>query len=221
MIHGIIFDFDGLILDTEAPVYQSWVEFFTHHGAELPFDVWAPIIGKSSLEHFDPFQLLEDTIGQSLDRETLLQHRFERELELCNAQAILPGVVDKLNRAKDMGLKLGVASSSNRDWVVGHLSRLGLLHYFDAIHTSNDVERTKPDPALFNLTLRSLGLLPEEAIVFEDSPNGITAAKNAGIFVVAVPNELTRLLSLEHADLILNSLEDLTLEEIILRVNHS
>ena len=220
MIRGLIFDFDGLILDTEGPVYQSWVELFQDHGAELQFDVWASIIGTSNIEHFDPFKLLEETIGQSLDRESLASLRYERELELCHAQPILPGVLDTIKRAKGMALNLGIASSSSRDWVVGHLSRLGLAHNFDVVHTSDDVERTKPDPSLYLLTLTSLGLQPGEAIVFEDSPNGVTAAKSAGIFVVAVPNDLTRRLSLAHADLELRSLADLSLDEIIARTNH-
>jgi len=221
MIRGLIFDFDGLILDTEGPVYQSWVELFQDHGAELQFDVWASIIGTSNIEHFNPFNLLEENTGQSLDRETLAPLRLERELELCHAQPIRPGVVDTIMRAKGMDLKMGIASSSNRDWVVGHLSRLGLVHNFDVVHTSDDVERTKPDPSLYLLALASLGLQPGEAIVFEDSPNGVTAAKSAGIFVVAVPNDLTRKLSLDHADLKLHSLADLSLDEIIARTNHA
>lgn len=221
MIRGLIFDFDGLILDTEGPIYQSWLELFQDHGAELRFDVWASIIGTSNIEHFDPFQLLEETVGQSLDHETLAPLRYTRELELCHAQPILPGVIGKIERAKKLGLKLGVASSSNRDWVAGHLSRLGLACYFDVVHTSDDVKRTKPDPSLFLLTLASLDLQPGEAIVFEDSPNGVTAAKRAGIFAVAVPNDLTRRLSLEHADLKLHSLAELSLDEIIAKTNHT
>lgn len=220
MIRGVIFDFDGLILDTEGPIYQSWVELFQEHGAELPFDVWASIIGTSSQEHFDPFALLEEKTGKPLDRARMAPGRLSRELALCNAQPILPGVVEKIQSAKQRGLKLGIASSSNREWVVGHLDRLNLRQYFGVIHTSDDVERTKPAPALFNLALTSLDLQPEEAIVFEDSPNGVAAAKAAGIFVVAVPNALTRQLPLEHADLLLNSLEDAALDDIIAMANH-
>ncbi len=221
MIRGLIFDFDGLILETESPVYQSWVELFQEFGAELPFEVWATIIGTSNTEHFDPFGLLEKNINRKLDRATLASRRTAREIELANAQPILPGVVEALNQAREMGLKLGIASSSDRKWVMGHLIRLGLADYFEVVHTSDDVKRTKPDPALFLLTLNSLNLQPEEVIVFEDSPNGVTAAKTAGTYVVAVPNQLTRQLSLDHADLILDSLGDLSLGEIIAMVNHS
>jgi HAD superfamily hydrolase (TIGR01509 family) len=215
MIRGLIFDFDGLILDTEGPVYQSWVELYREFGEILPFDLWASIIGTSDYEHFDPFDMLEKKTGRSLDRPALRQRRYNRELEMTNSQPILPGVSEKLAEAKDMGLKLGVASSSSHNWVGGHLERLGLIQFFEVIHTSDDVERTKPDPTLFRLALSSLGLQSQEAIVFEDSPNGVTAAKTAGIFTVAVPNPLTRSLSLDHADLRLVSLDDLSLAEII------
>jgi len=219
MIRGLIFDFDGLILETEGPVYQSWVELFQEFGAELPFEIWATIIGTSDLEHFDPFNLLEEKIGRKLDRKTLGTHRRARQIKLAHAQPILPGVMDKLETAKKVGLKLGIASSSDSKWVKGHLSRLGLIEYFEVIHTSDDVTHTKPDPELYLLALKSLNLKPEDAIVFEDSPNGVSAAHQAGIFTVVVPNPLTRQLQLEHADLCLDSLDDLSLAEIIQKAN--
>lgn len=217
MIRGLIFDFDGLILETEGPVYQSWVEFYQEFGAELPMEIWSGVIGTSNTEHLDIFSLLEDTIGRKLDRAVLAPRRAAREMEICLAQPTLPGVVEKINTAQEMGLRLGIASSSNRDWVVGHLTRLGLVDYFEVVHTSEDVERTKPDPALYRLALKSLALNPAEAIVFEDSPNGVTAAKATGIFTVAVPNGMTRQLNLDHADLILDSLAELSLAEIVKR----
>ncbi len=215
MIRGIIFDFDGLIVDTEWSVYQSWVELFELHGVRLPFDQWAKIIGTSSLEHFNPFDVLERQVGQTLDRQKLQQKRRRRELEMVAAQPILPGVEDILSSAKTNNLKLGLASSSNREWVAGNLARLGLLGYFDIIHTSDDVTYTKPDPALYLLTLQSLGLSPREAVVLEDSPNGVSAAKDAGIFTVAVPNLLTANLNLDRADLILTSLAEMSLGDLI------
>lgn len=219
MIRGVIFDFDGLILETEGPIYQSWMELYEQFGEELPFEGWAKIIGTSALEHFDPFALLEEKLGRKLDREVLTPHRRERELELVYSQPILPGVVEMIAAAKEGGLKLGIASSSDRKWVVGHLTRLGLAHHFKVIHTSDDVEHTKPDPELYNLALKSLGLKPHQAIVFEDSPNGVTAAQRAGIFTVVVPNPLTGRLKLDHADLRLNSLADLTLDQIIAKAS--
>ena len=215
MIRGLIFDFDGLILETEGPIYQSWVELFQEFGAVLPMDLWGTIIGTSNLEHLDIFGLLEKQIGCQLDRKSLASRRASREMEIVLQHPILPGVTDIIQAAENLNLGMGIASSSDRDWVVGHLARLGLDGHFEVIHTSEDVERTKPDPALYHLALTSLGLAPEEAIVFEDSPNGVTAAKAAGIYAVAVPNEMTRELNLDHADLQLNTLADISLGEII------
>jgi len=220
MIRGLIFDFDGLILDTEMPVYTSWVELFQSYGEVLPFDDWAKIIGTSDIEHFDPFNVLEEKSGFKLDRDVLAPKRHEREMVLCLKEPILPGVVEIIKGAHKRGLKLGIASSSSREWVAGHLTRLGLIDYFPVIHTSDDVEKTKPDPALYTLALESLGLNPEEAVVFEDSPNGVTSAKALGIFVVAVPNTLTRNLKLDHADLILESLAGVNLEDVLVQVGN-
>ena len=218
MIRALIFDFDGLILDTEMPVYTSWVELFQAYGEVLPFEDWAKIIGTSDIEHFDPFSMLEEKTGKKLDREVLGPKRYDREMSLCLDEPILPGVVEIVQGAHQLGLKLGIASSSSREWVVGHLTRLGLIDYFPVIHTSDDVEKTKPDPTLFKLALESLGLEAEEAVVFEDSPNGITAAKALGIYVVAVPNTLTRNLELDHADMRLESLVGVKLEDILVQV---
>lgn len=217
MIRGLIFDFDGLILETEGPIYQSWVELYQAHGVDLPMEFWGTIIGTSSHEHLDIFGLLEEKVGRKLDRERLIPERASREMEIVLQEPLLPGVIDLIKSAQNRDLKLGIASSSNRDWVVGHLTRLDLTDYFEVVHTSEDVERTKPDPALYLLALKTLGLEAQEAIVFEDSPNGVTAAKAAGIYTVAVPNVMTRQLNLDHADLKLDTLTELPLDEIILK----
>ena len=217
MIRGLIFDFDGLILETEGPIYQSWVELYQAHGVDLPMEFWGTIIGTSSHEHLDIFGLLEEKVGRKLDRERLIPERASREMEIVLQEPLLPGVIDLIKSAQNRDLKLGIASSSNRDWVVGHLTRLNLSDYFEFVHTSEDVERTKPDPALYLLALKTLGLEAQEAIVFEDSPNGVTAAKAAGIYTVAVPNVMTRQLNLDHADLKLDTLTELPLDEIILK----
>ena len=215
MIRGIIFDFDGLIVDTEWSVYQSWVELFDTFGAKLPLDQWTAIIGTSAHEHFDPFAVLEQQVGTLENRENLQQKRRDRELALVRSQPILPGVENYIREARSLDLKLGIASSSDRQWVTGNLARLGLLKYFDVVHTSDDVERTKPDPALYQLALHSLELQPNETFVLEDSPNGITAAKRAGMYAVAIPNPLTARLNLEHADLLLGSMAEMPLADLI------
>lgn len=218
MIRAIVFDFDGLILDTELPEFQSWQEIYQAHGCTLPLAVWATCIGTT--EAFDPYAYLEEQLGRAIDREAVQLRQRQQCDALIAAQAVLPGVHDYIADARRLDLQLGVASSSSRAWVHGHLTRLELHQHFVCIACRDDVPRTKPDPALYQAALAALGVRPEEAIALEDSPNGILAAKRAGLFCVAVPNVLTRQLPLDHADLQIPSLAALPLSEL-LRTIHS
>lgn len=213
-IKGLVFDFDGLIIDTEEPIYQSWQELYQSYGFNLPIQKWLTIVGSADVL-FDPAIDLDQLLGYRLDWETLEPVRQQRERELIDQQPLLPGVAETLRAAKTAGLQVGLASSSTCAWVTGHLTRLGLMGYFDCILASDDVQRTKPDPELFVRALSCLGLEPGEAVVFEDSPNGILAARRAGIFTVAVPGALTRHLPLDQADLRLDSLADLPLDQLL------
>lgn len=213
MIRGLIFDFDGLILDTELPDFESWQEMFVEHGASLPLAAWTPLIGTASA--FDLYDYLEQQAGRTIDRADVQERRRQRYHERVIAQVILPGVEVCIRDAKARGLKVGLASASSPDWVLGHLARLGLHVHFDTVKTSADVARVKPDPALYRAALDALGLDAAEAIALEDSPNGIAAAVAAGIFCVAIPNAMTRDLDLSAANLRLTSLADLPLAELL------
>src|ERR1700674_197308 len=124
MIRAIIFDFDGLILDTEAPVYRSWLEVYEAHGEALPFERWVKIVGSTTAE-FHPQEHLEERLGRPLSQE-VIDRRIGRRTELILAQQLLPGIVQHIDAARSLGLQLGVDSSSTRDWVSGHLGRLGI-----------------------------------------------------------------------------------------------
>lgn len=217
---ALIFDFDGLILDTEMPDYHSWQLVYQSYGVELPFDLWASIVGGSAESDFDPNQHLESLIDEPIDREQVWITRRKDYLDHLEQQPILPGIEDYLRDAKLLDLKLAVASSSPENWVTGHLTRLGLLELFGQVVTADDVEHTKPNPALFLLAAERLGVTPDEAIVFEDSRNGVLAGKRAGMFVTAVPNPLTAQMDLSEADLRLGSLADMSLEELLEKARH-
>jgi HAD superfamily hydrolase (TIGR01509 family) len=215
----IVFDFDGLILDTEVPVYDAWQELYGEHGHLLEFEKWAQCIGTA--DTFDPCTDLAERVGRTLDPAALRDRHRTRTDVLIAAQDVLPGVVERLDEARTMGLTLAVASSSSRGWVEGHLHRLGLLDRFHAVRCAGDVPRVKPDPALYRAVLEATGVRAADAVAFEDSPNGILAAKRAGLACVAVPNALTARLDLGAADLRLGSLADVPLAALFPRLQRS
>jgi HAD superfamily hydrolase (TIGR01509 family) len=221
VIKALIFDFDGLILETEFCDYEAWRQTLGACGADFPQSLYAKAIGSSFADQgVDPYAILEKHLGQPVDRAAIKAEHYALMCTLVDAQPIQPGVEAIIEDAKRMGLKLAVASSSPRRWIDQHLGRLGMLGRFDVIKTADDVERVKPNPALFLAALDALQIGSHEAIVFEDSPNGVTAARRAGIFTVAVPTDMTASLDLSHADLRVNSLAEMSLGEIIERTNN-
>src|SRR2546430_14207976 len=168
-LKAIVFDFDGLILDTEEPIYRSWLEVYAAHGQELPFDRWIQIVGSSNAA-FDPRANLEERLGRALTQD-VLDERVRRRSELVLAQAVLPGVAELAAAARGIGLKTGVASSSSQSWVRDHLERLGVLGLFECIRCRDDVKQGKPAPDLFLAALECLGIAPREAGAVGHSPN--------------------------------------------------
>lgn len=213
-IKGLIFDFDGLILDTELPEFQAWQEIYQTYGMDFPLSEWSKALG-ASYAAFDPCDYLEELTGAQIDHMGIHALHKTRSLSLIYNQSILPGVVEMLNAARYQGMKLGLASSSDHDWIYSHLERLDLMAYFDAICTGDQVRRIKPHPDLYECALEKLRLEPGEAVAFEDSPNGITAAKAAGLYCIAVPNALTGQLNVNHADLVVESMAELPLELLL------
>ncbi len=216
MINALIFDFDGLILDTEEPIYRSWAEVYAANGVALPFEQWVKTVGSNN-QAFHPQRHLEERLGRPLTQEEI-DRRIARRVELVLAEPLLPGVADLARAAKAKGMKVGVASSSSRDWVRGHLERLGILDLFDCLCSRDDVVNVKPEPDLYVAALECLGVGAGEAVAIEDSPNGITSATRAGLRTVAVPNPITAGLDLSEADLQLRSLADVTLPELLNRL---
>lgn len=217
MVKSLIFDFDGVIIDTESTEFQTWQEVYREHGCELRLDVWVDCVGRPR-DYFDPYAYLEKLSGTTLDRDYISKKRRARTHELNQARKILPGVENYIAHAKRSGLGLGVASSSDRNWVQGHLERLGLMRFFDVLICAEDTWLHKPEPAPYLAVVDRLQCHPYEALAFEDSPNGIMSAKTAGLFCVAVPNPVTRSLDMDMADILIDSLETLSLEQLIIEV---
>ena len=216
---AVLFDFDGTILDTETPEFEEWREAFRARGHDLTLEVWQHSVG--TVGAYDPCAHLADLTGVPLDHEALRQQVYARHQTRCEAQPLLPGVVDRVREARAVGLKTAVASSSLSEWVEGWLARHRIRDLFDAVCTRDQVAQVKPAPDLFLLAAARLGVAPEECLAFEDSPNGIRAARAAGMRCVAIPNPLTRHLPLGEADLVVESLADHSLDEILRRVRPS
>ena len=219
-IKALIFDFDGLILDTESPDVHAWESIYAEYGFPFPLDAWAQIIGGTGAASFNAATHLQSLLSDPLDLEELQKRQTHLSHSLVAEQSLMPGVQDYLHGAKRLGLKLAIASSSSHAWVDRHARRLGIFDDFDRVICADDVGigRTKPHPDLFLKALDELGVRKDEAIVFEDSPNGVRAAHAAGVFVVAVPNSVTSLLTIENANLTLTSLADLSLSDLLDKV---
>ncbi|MGA7193771.1 MAG: HAD-IA family hydrolase [Anaerolineales bacterium] len=217
MITALIFDFDGLILDTETAEVRTWQNIYAEFGYPFPHDQFIQTVGGYGISNFDAALHLDELTSGSLNADVMrLRFRNESSNEI-ERSPILPGVTDIIADAKRRHMKLAIASSSPHSWVDTHLNRLGLIQQFDKIICGDDVGRgrTKPNPDLFLKALEQLNVKANEAIIFEDSPNGVEAANAAGIAVVLAPNPTTSLLPFKGNYLKLKSLADLPLADMI------
>ena len=217
MITALIFDFDGLILDTETAEIRTWQNIYAEYGYPFPYDEFIQTVGGYGTSNFDAALYLRDLTHGSLNADFLrLRHQADSGDEVLRSP-ILPGVTELIAEAKRRQMKLAVASSSPHSSVDAHLTRLGLFPQFDKIICSDDVApgRTKPKPDLFLKALEQLNVQANEAVVFEDSPHGVAAANAAGIAVVLVPNPTTALLPFKGEYLKLKSLADFSLADML------
>ncbi|WP_017729355.1 HAD family hydrolase [Halalkalibacterium ligniniphilum] len=211
---GIIFDFDGLILDTETPWYDAYKHVYKAHGHELPLPIYAKTIG-TTLDAFHPFRYLEEISGRKLNDHELTKQITQHHASSMEKMDLRPGVRKYLQDAKSEGLKVGLASSSERKWIDRWLSKYQLHSFFDTIWTSDEVMNVKPDPELYEKAQHALGLNKEDVVVFEDSLNGLIAAKRAGLTCVIVPNPVTAHLPFEEHDYQLSSMEEIPLINLL------
>jgi HAD superfamily hydrolase (TIGR01509 family) len=218
---AIIFDFDGLILDTEGCDFAGWESLYREHGFVLPYERYQGTVGAiTGRGSFDPYADFEKHLGGRVDWSILEPRRLEYTMSLIASQPLMPGVEDYLRTAKSLGLRIGLASSSEHDWVETHLKRLHVFPYFETIQCAEDVVETKPAPDLYLAALAALNVSAKHALAFEDSIYGLTAAKRAGMTCVAVPSRRSQNDCFGEADLCLDSLASLGLEELLKRLNH-
>jgi len=211
---ALFFDFDGLILDTETPEVEEWQATFERHGAEFPLDYFLWAVGRGAEQITErPIDLFLKAVPH-LDRQEVETEYNTRRLGRIHAAPPREGVVELIDSALAAGLPLYVVSSSRRVWVEPHLDRLGLRSRFVRTVCADDAPRAKPHPDLYLEALRAASVAPQEVVAFEDSANGVAAARAASIRVVAVPNPVTRHLDLSHADHRFDSFLDFDLATI-------
>ena len=209
---AIVFDFDGLIVDTENPGFISWQEIYQEFGATLRIDDWRHATGY--VGGFDPAIHLEQILGRRFDWSQLMPRREARNWELTLQASVLPGIEPLFRSARERQLRVGVASNSGNGWVEGGLRRLGLREYVDAVVTRDMVINPKPAPDIYLKTVQTLQVEPGHAVALEDSEPGCRAAKQAGLKAVAIPNQFSERQDLTIADLIVKSATELNFDRL-------
>ncbi|TNJ64366.1 HAD family phosphatase [Paenibacillus hemerocallicola] len=218
MTKGIIFDFDGVILDTETIDYKVMCQIYEEYGAVLPLDMWARRVGGHK-NNFDPYEYLISCTQNNLNKNDLKKYK-KAKYEQCMAnERLLPGVLSCLQSAKRMNIPVSIASSSPRKRIVELLGKFNIIDYFAYIVSSEDVVNVKPHPDLYLKAVSLMNLEPFDVIAIEDSPAGARAAKDADIYCIIVPNEMTRRFTFQNVDLQLNSLQEMELPDLLNYVN--
>ena len=204
---AVIFDMDGLLLDTETLWHEAEAELFRRHGDEFTWDDKMAVIG-TSYEHTSVY--FADRLGLPREQGGALVAEMLQLMHGLLRQAVdaRPGAVELVARLTDLdGVALGLASNSPRYLVDDALGTAGLTDAFEVIVTSDDVEHAKPAPDIYRLACERLGVDPADAIALEDSASGVAAAKAAGLTVIAVPQFAET--DVSAADRVIDSLEDL------------
>jgi HAD superfamily hydrolase (TIGR01509 family) len=216
VISALLVDFDGVIVDTEGPTFQSWRDTYAEYGVDLALDDWLPAVGSGSSVSgaFDAVAHLERLIGTTVDREAVIAQRTQRKAELYARAPLLPGVRERLAEARGTGMKTAIVTRNRVDRVQAHCDIVGLDHQWQALVCAND-EPTRDKAELYHQALAVLEVGADQALAFEDSPSGVRAAKRAQVLCAAVPNEITRGATFDEADVVLSSLAEQSLDKIL------
>lgn len=205
---AILFDFDGVLVDTEWAIYQAWRRLFESHGQPLPLDIYTRCIG-SDFDTWSPKLHLEDLTGRDFDWHDLDSRRQAEIMAELTGEGPMPGAVEWLEQLQAAGMACAVVSSSSHHWVDGWLDRLGLARFFRTTVCRGDAPAIKPAPDLYLCAAARLGYKPAECLVIEDSLNGVRAAEAAGMEVWAVPNRVTAALDFSSAARVAGDLGEL------------
>ncbi len=209
---AVVFDFDGLMVDTETPIFEMAQRSLAEMGHDIDVEMWSKVVG---LGDAASFAAMCAAIGAQIDRERYEAIYRGQDRAWYDAVPASPGVVGLLDALADAGIPVGIASSSPAHWIERHLGRLGLRNRFSTIASEDRVGgRAKPAPDTYLLACADLGVDPSRAVALEDSAHGIAAALAAGLTVVAVPSPITAFTDLSAAHQQVSSLADLTVDDL-------
>lgn len=196
---ALLFDFDGVILDTEWSIYQSMQNVFLENGHDLPLTDYVQCIG-SDFNTWSPEKHLEKLTGKTFDWKKIgtTRNKWIRQ-EIAKLDP-MPGVRETLAYCLEKNIPCAVVSSSSHDWVDPWLQKLGLTSYFQEIVGRGDAPKIKPAPDLYLEGVRRINLPASECLVIEDSLNGLKAAHQAGCPVAAIPNRITSCIDFSEAE---------------------
>ncbi len=203
-LEALIFDFDGVVVDTEWAIYETWRDLYRQHGHDLPLETYNQCIG-TDFNTWSPQTHLEDLTGNAFDWHDINPARNVEIRKALDGSQALPGVVDTVAAAEAAGLRLAVVSSSSHRWVDGWLEKLDLLHRFSTTVCRGDAPQIKPAPDLYLEAARRLGVEPGDCLVLEDSLNGLKSALAAGMQTAALPNRVTACCDFSLAHHVLSS----------------
>jgi len=214
LIDAIVFDFDGVIIDTEKARYDAWQAVFSIYNQQLPLVEWVKNLGRASYVA-DPYVILEKLSGLILPENEIRALAKKFELEFVADLEPLPGIVKLLKKAKTLNIPCAIASSSTRHWVSGHIKRMNLDTYFQTLVCREDTKTHKPLPEPYLTAVSRMNCEPSDCIAIEDAPLGIQSATSAGLRCVAVGCSLTRQLDLSKATWLYESLEEFDLKKLL------
>lgn len=218
-MQAIVFDFDGLLMDTESTSFLSWqhewsqwgltlaaADFFVNHGGDVTEDRYASLAA---------------AVGPRFDRSLSHRRRVAHRAKLNEQLDLADGLRGWLDEAASLGLRLAVASSSPLEWVTTHLGRAGVLDTFDVLAGGDEVGRHKPAPDVYELALGRLSLSEDAAVAVEDTAHGVEAAHAARMRCIAIPNRFVALERIQHADLVVSSASQLRLAEALSQLSRA
>jgi len=211
MIKALIFDMDGTLVDSENIHFEAWKETLVNHGvSHFPFEEFISYVGASN-EKLARDYIQSGTLDIGMDN--LVREKQIIYLEMISGIKLLHGVEATIRKYVG-NYRLAVASSSDCVELEKILETLGMRSSFEQVIGGDLVSRKKPDPEIYLKTASLLSLAPQECVAFEDSESGLAAAKDAGMFVVAVPNRLSKHHDFSRSDLIIDSIDQV--DELIL-----